>query len=89
MIGRYKHWLPFALINMGIRLLPRELRNTRMITNCMTTGHIKVNEVCGGCHTWGANPFIKNGKCETCNRTEAQIQSDHGVVFLLSEEMDG
>jgi len=45
MIGKYKYWLQFKIINLGIRMLPKEYRNETLIKNCMKTGHIKVDRV--------------------------------------------
>lgn len=45
MVGKYKYWLQFKIINLGIQMLPLELRNETLIRNCMKTGHIKVNGV--------------------------------------------
>ena len=42
----------------------------------------KLSGLCGGCHQWGVNPPIKNGRCITCDRTEEQIKKDHGTVRL-------
>ena len=38
--------------------------------------------LCGGCHQWGVNPVIENGKCRDCDRTVEQIKKQHGVVFV-------
>jgi hypothetical protein len=42
MLGKYKYWLQFKIINLGISLLPENLRTETLITNCIKTGHIKV-----------------------------------------------
>lgn len=44
MLGKYEHWLAFKLINLGITLLPEHFKTETLISNCMKTGHIKVNK---------------------------------------------
>lgn len=44
MFGKHKYWLQFKIINLGISMLPVELRNETLIKNCMKTGHIKVTK---------------------------------------------
>jgi len=41
-MGKYRYWIQFKIINIGISLLPKEFRNDLFIRNCMKTGHIKV-----------------------------------------------
>lgn len=41
-IGKYKYWLQFKIINIGISMLPEEFRTETLIKKCMKTGHIKV-----------------------------------------------
>ena len=36
--------LAVFLINVGIRVLPKEFRNERLIKNMMKTGHIKIEK---------------------------------------------
>jgi hypothetical protein len=42
MFGRYKYWLPYKVINLGIALLPKKFQTESLIQNSMKTGHIKV-----------------------------------------------
>ena len=45
MFGKYKFWLQFKIINLGISMLPKEYRNEKLIQKCMKTGAIKVDRV--------------------------------------------
>lgn len=46
-VGRVRLRLAFALINLGVRLLPPKWRTDAFVRNCMITGHIRVRQVCG------------------------------------------
>lgn len=48
-------------------------------------GAMKENK-CGACHAWGYNPSLTNGKCDVCERSEFQIQKDHGFINLKRSE---
>jgi hypothetical protein len=42
MFGRYKYWLPYKVINLGIALLPKEFQTETLIKSSIKSGHIKV-----------------------------------------------
>lgn len=44
MIGNYKYYFQFFLINLGIKLLPKDIVSKKFINNCMDSKMIKISE---------------------------------------------
>ena len=42
MVGKYKYWLQFKLINLGVSLLPEDMRTQCFLINCLKTKHINL-----------------------------------------------